>query len=376
MTTAAPPIAAAAEPSPTTAGPLRAPDGAPRPPRPRRGLVDLLLRIPLLVKLAGANAVVLVAALAAMHLAHGEHSGEAAVILWSALGFSFAVNLLLVWLALRPVSALEETARRVWHGDFAARVPVMRTADRDMLRAGRTFNALVDGLTGDRERLRLLAAQVIDAQDAERARLARELHDGTAQTLAAAKLQLHAALQEQVPVDLRARLELLRDLVSEALEETRNISHMVHPRVLEDLGIAAALDWLARTGRGTNGPEVEVEIDGEAGHIPPTCASVLYRVAQEGLRNAVRHAGARTITLRLEADDERATIEVVDDGRGFDVAEAEARRPGMGLFAVRERVGLVGGSVDFYSVPGRGTRVSATVPLGGGAAPLLAEETS
>lgn len=374
MTIVAPPVEVASEPPPA-ARPGRMADG-PRPPRPRQGLVDRLLGVPLLGKLAGANAVVLVAALVAMHVAHDAHSSEAAAILWSALGLSFAVNLLLVWLALRPISALEETARRVWHGDFAARVPVMRTADRHIARAGRTFNALVDGLTGDRERLRLLAAQVIEAQDTERARLARELHDGTAQTLAAAKLQLSAALREPVPEALRERLELLRDLVSEALEETRTISHMVHPRVLEDLGLAAALDWLARSGQGTNGPAVEVEIDGEAGHIPPTAASVLYRVAQEGLRNAVRHAGARTITLRLEADEERATIEVVDDGRGFDVAEAEVRRPGMGLFAVRERVGLVGGSVDFYSVPGRGTRVSATVPLDSGDAPLLAEERS
>lgn len=338
--------------------------------RPLRRGARRLLAVPLLLKLAGANALVLLAALVSVALAHAWHTAGASAILLGALAASFALNLLLVWLALRPLTALETTARDVWHGDFAARVPMLATADRDMARVARTFNLLLDGLVEDRARMRLLAAQVISAQDAERARISRELHDSTAQTLAAAKLQLQAALQAALQAGddaaMPERLETLRELVSNALEETRMLSHVLYPRVLDDLGLVAALEWLARQARSAPTGEtldVRVEADVADEPIPATAASVMYRVAQEGLRNAMTHAHATTVTLRVESDDERATIEVVDDGRGFDVAEAEARRPGMGLFAVRERVALVDGTVDFYSVPGRGTRVSATVPL-------------
>jgi len=341
--------------------------GAPRAAGGRGPLMRRFLAVPLLWKLVGANALVLLAALVSVKLAHAWHTAGASTILLGALVLSFVANLLLVRLALRPLDMLETTARKVWHGDLEARVPVLPTADRDMTRVANTFNLLLDGLVEDRARMRLLASQVISAQDAERARISRELHDSTAQTLAAAKLQLQAAQQAGTDPETAARLETLRELVSTALEETRILSHLLYPRVLDDLGLVPALEWLARQARTSSGGTlaVDVESDVVGVSVPPTAASVLYRVAQEGLRNAMTHAQASTVTLRLEADDARATIEVVDDGRGFDVAEAEARRPGMGLFAVRERVALVGGSVDFYSVPGRGTRVSATIPLHG-----------
>jgi signal transduction histidine kinase len=343
--------------------------GRPVPPtvgtaaRAHAGVVARALEVPLLWKLVGANALVLLAALVALGATQAWRS-TATIILLGALLVGFALNLVLVWLALRPLAGLEETARRVWlHGDFAARVPRSSLADRNMARIGRTLNLLLDGLTEDRARMRLLASEVIRAQDAERARIARELHDSTAQTLAAAKLQLHAATQATDDPAVAERLTTLRELVSDALEETRSLSHLLYPRVLDDLGLVAALEWLARHARESGALEVEVETDVRRADIPKTAASVLYRVAQEGLRNAMTHAQARVVTLRVESDDDQATLEVADDGRGFDVVEAEARRPGMGLFAVRERVGLVDGEVEIYSVPGRGTRLSATVPL-------------
>ena len=140
------------------------------------------------------------------------------------------------------------------------------------------------------------------------------------------------------------------------------MSHSIYPRVLDDLGLVAALEWLARQTRQSSGLEVEVEAAFE-GEIAPTSAAALYRVAQEALRNAVTHSGASHIRVWITGDRSTATLEVVDDGSGFDVESAEARRPGMGLFSVRERVSLVGGTVDIHSVHGRGTRVSATVPL-------------
>jgi len=142
------------------------------------------------------------------------------------------------------------------------------------------------------------------------------------------------------------------------------MSHTIHPRVLDDLGLVAALEWLARQTRQEGVLEVEVEAAPGAESVPKAAASVLYRVAQESIRNVVQHARARNVRIVLGTDGELAKLSVIDDGHGFDVRSAEARRPGMGLFSIRERVSLVNGTVDIQSVPGRGARVIATVPLG------------
>ena len=108
---------------------------------------------------------------------------------------------------------------------------------------------------------------------------------------------------------------------------------------------------------------MRVVADPDSSRIPAPVASVLYRVAQEALRNAARHADARNVELRVRHDATSASLEVTDDGRGFDVQRAEERRPGMGLFSMRERVSLVNGTLTVASTPGRGTRVVATIPL-------------
>jgi signal transduction histidine kinase len=251
----------------------------------------------------------------------------------------------------------------VWRGDFAARVRRSPVADRDIARVGRTINLLLDGLTADRARLRLLASQIIDAQDAERARIARELHDSTAQTLAALVFQLSALQRASADPAAAERLDLVHTMATGVLEEVRTLSHTVHPRVLDDLGLVAALEYLARQAREDGTLEVGVASDVRAGEIPRPVAAVLYRVAQEALANVRRHSGASSVRISLTATPAAVTLEIVDDGVGFDVADAEARRPGMGLFSMRERVGLVDGAMAIDSAIGRGTRVTATVPL-------------
>ena len=338
------------------------------PPRVRRrpglpAIAERALRVPLLGKVAGANLVIVVAALLAVVAERRSLlPGSPVSILGVALGLSLVVNLVLVYVALRPLTDLEATAARVSAGDLEARVAPSVLADRDMARVGTTLNTLLDRLTEDRARVRRLAAQVISAQDEERARVARELHDSTAQMLAAVMLQLGVAAKESTSPALDARIATLREMASEALEEVRSLSHTIHPRVLDDLGLAAALEWLARQSREQDALDVEVFAD-DGPAIPKLPASVLYRVAQEAMRNAVRHAAARRVELWLRQSAGTATLEVVDDGRGFDVRRAEERRPGMGLFSMRERVGLVNGTLSVVSAPGRGTRVVATVPV-------------
>ena len=328
-----------------------------------RALMARALRVPLLGKLAGANLVIVASALLGVVAERRSLvPGTAVSILGMALGLSLIVNLVLVYVALRPLSDLEAAASRVSAGDTEARVVPSVLADRNIARVGATLNALLDRLTEDRARVRRLAAQVISAQDEERARVARELHDSTAQILAAIMLQLGVAARESSSPALDARIATMRELAAEALEEVRSMSHTMHPRVLDDLGLAAALEWIARQTRDQESFDVEV-IAEDGPPIPAPLASVLYRVAQEALRNAARHAEATRVEIFLRRSPGSATLEVADDGRGFDVRRAEERRPGMGMFSMRERVGLVNGTLAVESVPGRGTRIVATVPL-------------
>jgi signal transduction histidine kinase len=329
-----------------------------------RDLLRGVLSVPLLGKLAGANLLIVLAALVGVAVEKRFNlPGSAVSVLGVALALSLIVNFGLVYVALRPLSDLESAAARVSAGNLEARVPPSMLADRDMARIGTTLNTLLDRLTEDRAGLRRLAAQVISAQDEERARVARELHDSTAQTLTAVMLQLGAAAHESNSPELDESFATMRELVSDALEEVRSLSHTMHPRVLDDLGLAAALEWLARQTRTQEPFDVRVVAGDDASSIPAPLASVLYRIAQEALRNAARHAEARHVELRVSRTADAATLEVVDDGRGFDVKRAEERRPGMGLFSMRERVGLVNGRLTVTSAPARGTHVTATIPL-------------
>jgi signal transduction histidine kinase len=329
-----------------------------------RGALRGVLSVPLLGKLAGANLLIVLSALIGVAVERRFHlPGSAVSVLGVALGLSLLVNLGLVYVALRPLSDLESAAARVSAGNLEARVPSSMLADRDMARIGTTLNTVLDRLTEDRAGLRRLAAQVISAQDEERARVARELHDSTAQTLTAVMLQLGAAAHESNSPELDESFVTMRELVADALEEVRSLSHTMHPRVLDDLGLAAALEWLARQTRTQEQIDVRVVAEDDGSQIPAPVASVLYRIAQEALRNAARHAEARHVELRVSRTADAATLEVVDDGRGFDVKGAEERRPGMGLFSMRERVGLVNGRLTVTSAPARGTHVTATIPL-------------
>ena len=323
-----------------------------------------VLSLPLLVKLAGANLLIVLAAVVGVAAERAFNAaGNIDSILGMALGASLVVNLVLVYVALRPLKDLESAAARVSAGELDARVPTSVLADRDMVRIGATLNGLLDRVAADRARVRRLAAQVVNAQDEERARVARELHDSTAQILTAIMLQLGAAAREAGSPALTERIATLRELAAEALEEVRSMSHTMHPRILDDLGLAAALEWLGRQTREQTSLDVRVFASPLDVQIPAPLQSVLYRVAQEALRNAVRHAEARVVEVRLWHEPGVALLEVSDDGRGFDVQSAEERRPGMGLFSMRERVELVNGRLVVSSASGTGTRVVATVPL-------------
>jgi signal transduction histidine kinase len=318
-----------------------------------------ILRVPLLAKLVVLDVVINLVALLVMRKSPPDYLEEVSTV---SLVLVLILNAALVAWALKPLQVLEETARRVSEGDYEARARMPPLADRNLLRIGDTLNALIDKVTAERGRVRALAAELVATGDRERAHIARELHDGTAQSLSALDMVLASILVDPASSPVRDRLEAVRDIAAEALTEVRTLSHNVHPRVLDDLGLPAALEFLARRAVGRSGPSIDVEV-AEPVELPSTVASVLYRVGLEAVHNALRHASAHRIRVLLEASPERAILRVIDDGRGFDRADVDERRRGIGLFVMEERVSLVDGHLQIRSAPGSGTEVRAEIPL-------------
>ena len=213
-------------------------------------------------------------------------------------------------------------------------------------------------------KLRLLARQVVQSQEDERAHLARELHDGTSQMLVSAKLCIESAVHElghagrAPPSALGKALQRLND----TLVEVRRISHRLRPALLDTLGLPAALEHLGREFTENGRIDARVAVDGEPAELPGEVKTALFRVTQEALTNVAKHAGAARVRVVLRFDAEGVELAVSDDGRGFDV-EAVLGHPtrGLGLRHMRERLAAIGGRLDLQSRVD-GTRLVATVP--------------
>ncbi|MGH7625557.1 MAG: sensor histidine kinase [Gemmatimonadaceae bacterium] len=330
-----------------------------------RAVLRSVLRASLRVKLIGAACFV-VAAMLGLDLAlHGSTAHDQMMMLRIGAGLlvMLAVNLVLVSLALRPVRDLEALSTRVLAGDLTARAALSPLADRTIAQLGRSINLLLDRLVSERSRMRRLAAEVIRTHDADRARVARELHESVAQDLAAQMLQLGAAAVEMPTPELRDRVLAIRTMAHDTMNSLRALSQTVYPEILDSLGLGPALSQLVRTAREHCAVTVDLAVDVGADTIPAAPAAVLYHVAQEALRNACMHAGAKRITISLTADARMAILTVADDGDGFEVATAESPAPGFGIFSMRERLALANGRLEMFSMPGQGTRVVAIIPL-------------
>ena len=228
----------------------------------------------------------------------------------------------------------------------------------------RAMSEQVAQLEAYRMGARALAGRILNAQEQERIRVSRELHDDTGQalTLLLVRLQLVEGMSSEPEV--RRELMDLRELVGETLDGVRRLAVHLGPSVLEDLGLCAALEWLADRVRSETALDVDVRLDCSCDHVPPEVAVAVFRVAQEALTNVVRHARAERVEMRLDVGDGSLTLSVKDDGVGFVVESAQARpAASIGLFGMAERVALVGGNLELDSTPGRGTRLRMSVPL-------------
>ena len=230
---------------------------------------------------------------------------------------------------------------------------------------------LFDRLRADQQHFQRLARSVWRVQEDERRRLARELHDGIGQNLAALIHQIRAAVRA-VPPQAATTLAALnalnqaQELAQSTLEDTRALSRLLRPQILDDLGLEPALRWLVRTLSAAPGLHIRVDIDPLPPELDGDIATLIFRVAQESLGNVVKHAEAQQAKLAVRCVEERLTLSISDDGRGCDPTAAfavSARGESTGLGGIRDRARLFGGEFMLQSSPGSGCTITLRLPL-------------
>jgi signal transduction histidine kinase len=213
-----------------------------------------------------------------------------------------------------------------------------------------------------------LLDRTVAAQEDERKRIARELHDETGQTLTALAVGL-GGVEETIlkdPALARRQIAELKLLSMQAIDDLRQFVSDLRPSQLDDMGLVSALRWFVQQFSDRTRVRVDLEVIGAKRRLPSQVETVVFRIAQEGLNNVGRHAQARCAMVRLEFTESSVILGVEDDGRGFDPAQVLTAGPGKrawGLLGVQERVELVGGKFKLESTPGQGTRLEVQVPF-------------
>jgi two-component system, NarL family, sensor histidine kinase UhpB len=298
----------------------------------------------------------------------------------AALCLSAGLTMLLLRETFRPIHSLRDATRRFNAGDHSARACLAPLTDPDVAALVLDVNALWDRLEADADTIRekteqaeRLAAQVIMAQEEERRRVARELHDEAGQALTAVIIGLERGLASMpeiyasdLPIQPRQLISNLRDLAAQTLDEVRKLALELRPSVLDDLGLVAALRQYVRSTEERAGLAAQLTVVGfdEASdaRLPPQVETALFRIAQEALTNAIRHARASSVQVRLRRGESSVTLEVRDDGIGLGAAPS-ADGEHLGMFGMRERARLLRGSFVATPVSPRGTLVQVSVPL-------------
>jgi two-component system sensor histidine kinase UhpB len=311
--------------------------------------------MPLFWRVFATNALVLVVATAALALSPATVSFPVALteaaVLTLGLGTMLAMNFALLRRALSPLERLRAFMRSADPLRPGARAPV-DDAVPELRAVTETFNEMVARLETER---RDSSGRALAAQEGERLRIARELHDEVGQKLTAAMLQLDSASGQPG----KAILEEAREGVRESLEEVRFIARRLRPEALDHLGLPSALAALTNSFRGAGGLTIERRIDNSLPALDSDVELVVYRVAQEALTNVARHAGCDDARLVLRRVADGVELAVIDPGKGFD---AHVAAEGAGIRGMRERALLVGAELEIGSVPGVGTSVRLRCP--------------
>ncbi len=269
----------------------------------------------------------------------------------------------------KPVQQKELLARIITHLRLRKLTRSLQQKNEQLEARSRVEKArLFEAVNQQREQLQILARRLTEVQEAERQRLARELHDEMGQTLTAIRINLAASLKDlppHCPPTVRERLLEAESLADHTLEQIRELSLNLRPSMLDDLGLIPTLRWYV--GRYTNRTDIKTELDlaGFPDRLPSELEIMLYRIIQEALTNAARHAQASLVRLHMWQEAAHLNISIEDNGHGFDLEEVTNRtlaRRGAGLLGIQERVTILGGSLDIQTRPGGGTHLQIEVP--------------
>ena len=319
--------------------------------RRRRSLLWRLSLIDISVLVA----IVLLLALTPVTISAPLRPLEAAILL---AGFVVigAANLLLLRRAVSPLNQLSDVMRSIDPMEPGTRLSVADMPDTELVVLGESFNAMLDRLELER---RQSALRALSAQEAERLRIARELHDEIGQTLTAIAIEAERNA-DMAGADADAWAHAAR-LAQQSVDDLRRIARRLRPEALDDLGLINAFIALCNRVSETGGIEVLRRLPESVPPHPPEVDLVLYRVAQEALTNVIRHAGASRAEVTLAVDSGCLRLEVRDDGAGM---RLPAPATSSGITGMRERALLVGGALSIESEPGHGTTVALEIPIG------------
>jgi signal transduction histidine kinase len=206
--------------------------------------------------------------------------------------------------------------------------------------------------------------QLIASQEAERTRIARELHDGLGQNLLLIKNRAQLALaNENAPENLREQIERINDLAAQTIAEVRQISHDLHPHQLDLLGLTDALRALIDNTRESGAIAIDGKFDSVDDLFPREAATNVYRIVQESLNNILKHSRAKNARITLERDVHEVLLKIEDEGCGFKIGKDGDRRNGLGLKNIAERVRMLGGKIILDSQPDKGVRMEIAIPI-------------
>ena len=314
----------------------------------RRG--TLLTQV-LLVNLLLIAAAVIAASIASNPDSEIRDSASVGLVLGFAVAMTVAVN---IWLLARRFEPLERLATEMEEADLSKppEPPVVTSGPTEVVSIERSFHSMLERLEAER---RGAANAALGAQERERERIARDLHDEVNQALTALLLRLEALRRQTDDPEAAAELGEIGSLISRAMRELLDIARGLRPTTLDDLGLKAALATLVEEVERKAGIQAGFEVEGDLDDLSDDLQLVTYRVAQEAVTNVVQHADAEHLRIRLIGSTDAIELRVSDDGSGFAGGRADEK---LGIAGMRERALLCGGSLTVESVPGAGTRVT------------------
>jgi two-component system, NarL family, sensor histidine kinase UhpB len=317
--------------------------------------------LPMLWRVFAANAAVFALAFALLGLApvtlHASVRVEELVLLLAGLVVMLALDLLLVRQALGPLDRLTRVMRQVDLLHPGQRAAGFERSSSEVLSLAQAFNEMLARLEAER---RESSGRVLAAQEAERLRIARELHDELGQTLTAVALRAEHTAQRKGAE--HPEFSEMAEIVQQSLADVRRISLELRPGALEELGLLNAMISLCARVSEQTGMRVRRDLKGPIPDLPPDTELAVYRIAQEALTNALRHSQASEVTVALRSSDGEVLLSIKDNGSGL----PEHVIAGGGLTGMRERAMLIGAGLDIASIPGAGVTVTLRLPLNGG----------